>query len=406
MENKFHGEFRRYGIRRRKSIIIALSVLSLIILTSSGVYSKIKIWSITMLACNALPRTDIEFTAAEQSLQGDSVMATKTHVEGYDGILDCIRTLKELIYGGRMFTNDDVISACQKFRHSKNLQSEFHDETVIPNIAHFLWFYEDQPLRFDQFISILSAYAVMKADKIMIHTDMEPIGKYWEILKETINTLEIVPLHLPQLCLFNNVHHRTDLARLQILLKYGGVYLDNDVIVVRSLEPLRHYDFVMGREIPLNPDFLNNGIIMASKNSQFLKLFYLGYKIYYGNCWSCDSMQYANALAIQFPDLIHVEERSFHQTDTLLTFEGHFPWWKEHYTVHTFARTYLNRARNKVEALDKVNPDSSVWESALKKLDNSFGEIARYVYEASKATLTINNITTSAKVKERTQNMG
>jgi len=44
-----------------------------------------------------------------------------------------------------------------------------------------------------------------------------------------------------------HIFHRGDVAKLEILLQHGGIYLDYDVIVVNSLDPLRRYDATLGQ---------------------------------------------------------------------------------------------------------------------------------------------------------------
>ena len=44
-----------------------------------------------------------------------------------------------------------------------------------------------------------------------------------------------------------HIYHRGDVAKLQILVEYGGIYLDYDVIVVNSLDPVRLYDATLGK---------------------------------------------------------------------------------------------------------------------------------------------------------------
>ena len=44
----------------------------------------------------------------------------------------------------------------------------------------------------------------------------------------------------------DGVYHRGDVAKLEILLQHGGIYLDYDVIVVNSLDPLRCFDAALG----------------------------------------------------------------------------------------------------------------------------------------------------------------
>jgi len=43
-----------------------------------------------------------------------------------------------------------------------------------------------------------------------------------------------------------NIYHRGDIAKFEVILEYGGIYLDYDVIVVNSLNPLRYYDTTLG----------------------------------------------------------------------------------------------------------------------------------------------------------------
>ena len=47
----------------------------------------------------------------------------------------------------------------------------------------------------------------------------------------------------------SNIYHRGDVTKLEILLEYGGIYLDYDVIVVNSLDPVRRYDATLGKTL-------------------------------------------------------------------------------------------------------------------------------------------------------------
>jgi len=47
--------------------------------------------------------------------------------------------------------------------------------------------------------------------------------------------------------MIGRVYHRGDVAKLDILLEHGGIYLDYDVIVINSLDPLRRYDATLGK---------------------------------------------------------------------------------------------------------------------------------------------------------------
>ncbi|XP_077868807.1 uncharacterized protein LOC144359489 [Saccoglossus kowalevskii] len=294
-----------------------------------------------------------------------------------DNLVECIMTLKQrtspvygIIYAMVTSRFESTLPACQEWNITTN-DSIRHDEAVVPNIAHYIWFGENLEFRFDHLISLLSAHRIMKAEKILFHTNNEPYGEYWEEAKRTIEVLEVIyrdpPKSVFQLSLGSSFNqHSSDVARLEILLEYGGIYMDLDVIVVSSLEPLRHYDFVMGREAP---GTLNNCVLIAKKDSLFLKLFYAGYISIARFCWRCDSFLYPNALAVQYPGLIHIDQRVWVTTTMReAIFHGHLDWSSDYATIHTFMRD-----NTRYESLD-FNPEN------IKTLNSTFGEMARHVY--------------------------
>ena len=44
----------------------------------------------------------------------------------------------------------------------------------------------------------------------------------------------------------SSVQHSADVARLKILIQYGGIVLDEDVFVVKSLNKFRHFEAALG----------------------------------------------------------------------------------------------------------------------------------------------------------------
>ena len=55
-------------------------------------------------------------------------------------------------------------------------------------------------------------------------------------------------------------------------MTYGGIYLDNDVYVVNSLNKYRKYEMTLGWEI-VNK-FIANQVIIANPHARFLKTFF------------------------------------------------------------------------------------------------------------------------------------
>lgn len=60
---------------------------------------------------------------------------------------------------------------------------------------------------------------------------------------------------------------RADMIRLVILYAFGGIYLDLDIICLKSLNQLRNYEFVLPRTRPVG---LSNDFIMAEPKHPFL----------------------------------------------------------------------------------------------------------------------------------------
>lgn len=61
----------------------------------------------------------------------------------------------------------------------------------------------------------------------------------------------------------------TDYVRLKALYEQGGFYMDTDVEVVKSLEPLRIYDAVSGYE---SPTYIPTGTMGACRGNEWIRL--------------------------------------------------------------------------------------------------------------------------------------
>ncbi len=69
----------------------------------------------------------------------------------------------------------------------------------------------------------------------------------------------------------NNVGFKSDLARYEILYKYGGIYIDTDFECLEEIpDNLRNFDFVSSTGFDFTPVILN-GFIMASPKNYIIK---------------------------------------------------------------------------------------------------------------------------------------
>ena len=122
---------------------------------------------------------------------------------------------------------------------------------MIPNIVHFNYglMSQDEDFLFVYYVAVLSCKLINTPDKIYFHYHYEPKGYWWDKTKEIVDIIKIdVPLFIGKKPI-KKVAHKSDIARMQALKKYGGIYLDIDTICIRSYKDLLHNKFFIGNEI-------------------------------------------------------------------------------------------------------------------------------------------------------------
>src|SRR5437868_1439377 len=99
---------------------------------------------------------------------------------------------------------------------------------AIPRIAHWIWLYEDVP-----------AWA---AENICT---FQKLHRYWKI-----QIWKELPENFPDdlRSLMNRLpwySSRSDIFRYWLLAEYGGLYLDTDIVTLRSFESLLNHEFFL-----------------------------------------------------------------------------------------------------------------------------------------------------------------
>ncbi|XP_053383765.1 uncharacterized protein LOC123535794 [Mercenaria mercenaria] len=83
--------------------------------------------------------------------------------------------------------------------------------------------------------------------------------------------------------------------RIEALLLYGGIYLDTDIVVVKSLEPLRTHPCTMSSQ---SSGTVSSAFIMAEQNATFLQKWLDGYRYHYnGKNYVYNAMVYPKHIA-------------------------------------------------------------------------------------------------------------
>ncbi|MDA8154856.1 MAG: glycosyltransferase [Actinomycetota bacterium] len=185
---------------------------------------------------------------------------------------------------------------------------------MIPNTIHFIFGmnkdFGGKPFSFIHYMAVYTAWKINRPDKILFHYAFEPDGYWWEQARPflTLNQVEA-----PDTIFGNPIKyyaHKADVVRLEVLSKYGGIYLDLDVICINSFRPLLQHDCVLGIE-PSDrhgSGGLSNAVILSKADSEFLSTWYGRYKDFDGRSHIGHSVKLPWMLANDHSSLIHIED--------------------------------------------------------------------------------------------------
>ena len=141
---------------------------------------------------------------------------------------------------------------------------------MIPNKLHYIHLSKGgREWKLHHYLSVKSAYTRSEVDKIYIWVDNEPKGEWWEKTKKLIQLEYIQPPSEIFGKPITQLAHKSDVLRLQILLEYGGIYVDTDTIFVKSFKPLLNNKFVLGQQNVNGSEGLCPAVILSEPNSVF-----------------------------------------------------------------------------------------------------------------------------------------
>ncbi|XP_046353543.2 uncharacterized protein LOC124133254 [Haliotis rufescens] len=180
---------------------------------------------------------------------------------------------------------------------------------LIPNIVHYVWLGDNYFTFFNQ-LCLLSALHIQKAEKIYIHGNKEPRGIYWEEVKN-LPQVQFIFRDFPHFVFgneLNNPSHASDILRVDVLLRYGGVYLDWDILLVKPLsEGQRKYEALVCVDWPQAghyPDTFNMGIMAGKQGATFLQFMMESFRHYVDRDWAFNAIQVPYKVYEQHPDSV------------------------------------------------------------------------------------------------------
>lgn len=207
---------------------------------------------------------------------------------------------------------------------------------------------------------------------MFLHSDLPELGgRYWLHLQSLTfpnTTLELKHFSRPTHAFgqpLSSIYHASDVARIQILIENGGIYLDTDMMVVRSLDRFRHFEMAVGWP---EKEYLGSQILVAHKDARFLKLWQNCYRRYHPREWYFNAGQLPTELILDHnPSLVHRVPYLFGVENLAAQLYGGAKWpqWR-----HMFAIHLLSRHPPAPQLTD---------EKLVRGLQSPYGEIARWI---------------------------
>jgi hypothetical protein len=148
----------------------------------------------------------------------------------------------------------------------------------MSSIVHFCFGmsadFGGRPFSFCHYLAVRSAWERLQPEFMVLHYVNLPTGPWWELARPMLALHQLPAIEGIYGFPANHPAHRADIVRLVALLVMGGVYLDTDVLVLRSFESLGSPSFAAALEVTGAGELvgLSNAILVAEPDAPFARL--------------------------------------------------------------------------------------------------------------------------------------
>ncbi|XP_013073333.2 uncharacterized protein LOC106060100 [Biomphalaria glabrata] len=272
---------------------------------------------------------------------------------------------------------------------SESRVSKSATQEIVPNIVHYVWLGK-RKLDFFSFLSLQSSLHVLKADAVYIHGDVQPFGEHWDQVK--LNTrVKFIHRDFPNAVYGEPIKlyasHASDYLRADILLRYGGIYVDWDVIFLQEMPlDIRLHNTTANVDWPETgafPDVFNLGVLVSAPGAPYLQYFLESYRWYLDRHWSYNAIHMPYKVYEKQPQTLNVNR---HLQILCALNKCHAPW-MDGYKQETIDHLKSPDLHWQTDALaiHWTHPDPEEFSSKemLLKSETITGEIGKNVLKKS-----------------------
>ena len=227
-------------------------------------------------------------------------------------------------------------------------------------------------LSFRQYLSVLSTHKFFKPKKILLHGNVVPSGRFWDL---AVQTTGVEYNHVERVRNIGGktpvwVQHEADFVKQCQVLLHGGLALDFDVVILNGTkirEEQRRGECVLSGENSCT--YLNCGFYSCIKGARYLQDWREGYlKDFRPNLWLYNCAFHPTDLAkkkgvyevVIEPDVAQWPSGSVCQEEWLGA--GNKVKWRGKAAVHYFCRGHVKDGEE------------------ILHMQNSLGEVFRHIY--------------------------
>ncbi|CAF0702834.1 unnamed protein product [Brachionus calyciflorus] len=248
---------------------------------------------------------------------------------------------------------------------------------IVPNVVHLIYLKANE-IKFYQAINIYSIFLNQNPDYLMIHCDDCSFkGHYWNQINSISEFRNKIKLHKVKLNdkIFGQkygwLEHASDTLRLLVLMNYGGMYFDNDVYVVKSLDKYRRYEMTISWDG--DQEGLGIQVLIAHRNARLLKAHYDSYRTDYNNSiWYYTGGMVPAKIMLKHRYLAHVVKYRL-GTQMLVNelYKSVWDEWKNLDTIHLLInhRSYL----------DEKSPIKEFNDTNIRDYNFTYGHMCREI---------------------------
>lgn len=323
-----------------------------------------------------------------RSYKRTSYVCRCVSVEKFTGSEICSTIKKDIFPVDIMWANTSFASFARLlFYGSPNVPTPKLSFPPIPKLVHYVWFGPND-IDYTMFLSFLSTQKFVKPDKLLIYVNTRVNGKYFNKMREYSN-VEIV-FHGSFETVYQNriakVLHTSDIIRAEVLLRYGGIYIDWDVYWMKPVDDLLTigYETIAALDFyhdmyPRDqfPDTINMGVLLARPNSRFVKLWQDSFKQYTGRHHTYHAVEFVYKIYEDHPDLLFIHNRLQIMCHKMRC----HPFWLSDYKDDNVHHEF--DFRSDVYSVHFTDPTPREFESEelLKNSKGFIADIGRYILE-------------------------